>query len=148
MFFGKSLSLQENFRNNWTLASISTKASTLTDAALAQLNSGREKPNVIIDMVEKTYEDSSWPNVQVRRRKKMDREKASGDAPENRQGQWERETFYVLVDKVTAALSERFMKILKYVEIIAHVLAIIFPYLSSEVHHYLTVAVRGGVLWH
>ena len=87
------------------------KALAMIDSVIASLERMRSAPQDIIDIMERSVQDSSsiqWKTTRVSRR--MCRNTEDGEVLETSEESWQRKTFFVALDTIIASMRRRFDK--------------------------------------
>ncbi|KAL5502203.1 hypothetical protein EMCRGX_G008938 [Ephydatia muelleri] len=87
------------------------KALAMIDSVIASLERMRSAPQDIIDILERSVQDSSsiqWKTTRVSRR--MCRNTEDGEVLETSEESWQRKTFFVALDTIIASMRRRFDK--------------------------------------
>eukprot|EP00731_Ephydatia_muelleri_P008223 Em0004g561a len=112
--FGNLETLYVLFTRSQKLQSVNmdyAKALAMIDSVIASLERMRSAPQDIIDIMERSVQDSSsiqWKTTRVSRR--MCRNTEDGEVLETSEESWQRKTFFVALDTIIASMRRRFDK--------------------------------------
>lgn len=84
------------------------KALQLVDTAVSQLKKLRDNPQSILDAVELDFDGLEWNEKRIVRKKRMPGEASHDEPATSAKEKWERDVFYVSIDRLIAGINNRF----------------------------------------